>query len=45
MNGYVFTLGSSLVTWCSKWQSTIALSFIEVEYRCLANGAKEATWL
>ncbi len=41
----MFTLGSSLVTWCSKWQPTIALSSIEAKYRCLADGTKKTTWL
>jgi len=33
------------MTWCSKWQPTIALSSIEAKYRCFTNGVKEATWL
>jgi hypothetical protein len=37
---YVFTLGSSPVTWCSKWQPTIARQSIEIEYKCLMDGAK-----
>jgi hypothetical protein len=40
MGGYVFTLESSPVTWCSKRQPTIALQSIEVEYKCLMDGAK-----
>jgi hypothetical protein len=40
MGGYVFTLGSSLITWCSKRQPTIALQSIEVEYICLVDGVK-----
>ncbi len=33
------------MTWCSKWQPTIAFSSIEAKFKCLADGAKEATWL
>jgi hypothetical protein len=40
IGGYVFRLGCSLLTWCSKQQPTIALQSIEVEYICLVDRVK-----
>ncbi|GKU88341.1 hypothetical protein SLEP1_g2621 [Rubroshorea leprosula] len=34
--GYVFNLGSRVISWCSKRQPTISLSTTEVEYRAAA---------
>lgn len=38
-------LNGGPVSWCSKRQSTVALSSTEAEYIALTLAAKEATWL
>ncbi|XP_062118705.1 secreted RxLR effector protein 161-like [Humulus lupulus] len=43
--GYVFKLGSGVVSWYSKRQPTVSLSTIEAKYRAAAMAAKESTWL
>nr|KYP60164.1 Retrovirus-related Pol polyprotein from transposon TNT 1-94 [Cajanus cajan] len=43
--GYMFTMGSGAISWCSKRQSTVSLSSTEVEYRALAMAAQECSWL
>ncbi|KAK2997760.1 hypothetical protein RJ639_024907 [Escallonia herrerae] len=43
--GYIFTLGSGVVSWCSKRQPTMSLSTIEAEYRAAAMAAQESTWI
>ncbi|KAK2967198.1 hypothetical protein RJ640_022454 [Escallonia rubra] len=43
--GYVFTLGSGAVSWCSKRQPTVSLSTTEAEYRAAAMAAQESTWI
>jgi hypothetical protein len=37
--GYVFILGSGLVTWACKKQHDIALSLAEVEYQATVNAS------
>lgn len=37
--GYVFMLGSSVVSWCSKRQPTVSLSTTEAEYKVVAMAA------
>lgn len=41
--GYVFSIGSGAISWCSKRQPTVSLSTIEAEYRASATAAQEAT--
>ncbi|KAH9726925.1 hypothetical protein KPL70_008466 [Citrus sinensis] len=43
--GYMFTLGSGTISWCSKRQPTVSLSTTEAEYRAAAMAAQESTWL
>lgn len=43
--GFVFYLGGTPVTWCSRKQPTVALSSTESEYMAITEGAKEAVWL
>eukprot|EP00253_Pinus_taeda_P027623 PITA_27623 len=43
--GYVFSLGSGVVTWTSKKQQVVALSSTEVEYRGAVKASCEAVWL
>ena len=44
-SGYVVFLGENLIFWSSKRQSTVSKSSAEAEYRAVANGVAEATWL
>ncbi|GMI77806.1 hypothetical protein HRI_001449800 [Hibiscus trionum] len=43
--GYIFSLGSGAISWCSKRQPTVSLSSTEAEYRSAASAAQESTWL
>ncbi|KAJ4721450.1 Retrovirus-related Pol polyprotein from transposon TNT 1-94 [Melia azedarach] len=45
MTGYVFTLGSSIVSWKATLQPTVTLSTTEAEYMALTEAAKEGIWL
>jgi hypothetical protein len=40
-----FTLGSSMVSWCSRKHSSVALSTAETEYIALSVVVREAVWL
>ncbi|KAE8711941.1 Detected protein of unknown function [Hibiscus syriacus] len=43
--GYVFKLGSGIISWYSKRQPTVSLSTIEAEYRAATMTAQESTLL
>ncbi|MED6196234.1 hypothetical protein PIB30_117723 [Stylosanthes scabra] len=45
ISGYCFFLGSSIISWKSKKQNTVAASSCEAEYRALASATREAQWL
>ena len=45
ISGYVFLAGDGAITWCSRKQTTIALSLTEAEYVALSEAAQEACWL
>ncbi|CAL1360023.1 unnamed protein product [Linum trigynum] len=45
MTGYVFTLGSSVVSWKATLQSAVTLSTTESEYMAFTEAAKEEIWL
>jgi hypothetical protein len=45
ITGYVFSLGSGAVSWCSKRQSTMSLPMTEAKYRAAAMAAHENMWL
>jgi hypothetical protein len=42
---YVVFLGDNLVSWSTKRQTVVSRSSAETEYRAVANGVAEATWL
>eukprot|EP00249_Psilotum_nudum_P020212 c27606_g1_i3 orf=185-694(+) len=44
-SGYSFSLGSVAIMWCSKRQTTTALSSAEAEYISCTLAAKEVVWL
>eukprot|EP00253_Pinus_taeda_P019708 PITA_19708 len=43
--GYAFSIGSGVISWCSKKQSTVALSSCEAEYQASCSATCEAIWL
>jgi hypothetical protein len=44
-SGYVVFLGANLVSWAAKRQPVVSRSSAEAEYRAMANGVEEASWL
>jgi phage gp36-like protein len=45
MSGYAVFLEENLVSWSVKRHTVVSRSSAEVEYRVIANGMAEATWL
>ena len=45
VSGYVFQLGQSTISWCSKRQQTVAKSSTEAEYVALSIATQEVIWL
>jgi hypothetical protein len=44
-SGYAVFLGDNVVSWSAKRQTVITHFSAEAEYRAVANGMAEATWL
>jgi hypothetical protein len=44
-SGYAVFLGANLVSWATKRQPVVSCSSAEAEYRAMANGVAEASWL
>ena len=44
-SGYIFCLGSNVISWSSKKQKMVALSSAEAEYIAATDAACEAIWL
>ena len=42
---YCFSLGSTVVSWCSKKQQTVSLSNTEAEYVAATMATQECIWL
>eukprot|EP00253_Pinus_taeda_P033382 PITA_33382 len=45
ITGYTFSIGSRVIAWSSKKESTVALSSCEAEYQALCAATCEAIWL
>lgn len=45
ISGVCFSLGSAMISWCSRKQSSVALSTAEVEYISACVASCEAVWL
>jgi hypothetical protein len=44
-SGYAVFLGDNLISWSAKRLTVVSRSSVEAEYRAVANGVAEATWL
>jgi hypothetical protein len=44
-SGYYFSLGSAMISWSSKKQSSIAQSTAEAKYIAASNASREAEWM
>ena len=45
VTAFVFFLGCCIISWCSKQQTSVALSSMEAEYMAACATAQEAIWL
>jgi hypothetical protein len=45
VNGHLYTVGGTIMSWMSKTQQTFVLSSCEAEYISLASGAQEVEFL
>lgn len=45
VGAFVFILNETAISWCSKKQSSVALSLTESEYMALTQTGKEAIWI
>jgi hypothetical protein len=43
--GYLFSLGSGLVSWCSVKQNVVVQFSFEAKYHVLPKGTKEVLWI
>ncbi|XP_050897384.1 secreted RxLR effector protein 161-like [Lathyrus oleraceus] len=44
-SGYLFNLGSGVISWCSKKQDTVAQSSAEAEYLAVGLATQQSLWL
>ena len=44
-SGYCFSMGSTMISWSNRKQSTVALSTAEAEYIAACSACREAVWL
>jgi hypothetical protein len=44
-SGYVFNLGSGVISWCSKKQDTVAQSSAEADYLAAGLATQQSIWL
>jgi hypothetical protein len=44
-SGYCFNMGSGMISWYSRKQNSVALSFAEAEYMEASQASFEALWL
>lgn len=44
-SGYVFSYGSTSVSWCSKKKNSISLFIMEAEYKATYLATQECVWL
>ena len=44
-SGYCFSMGSAMISWSSRKQSSMALSTTEAEYIVASDASKESIWL
>ena len=44
-SGFCFSLGSAVISWCSRKHNLVALSIAEVEYMAASSTTREAFWV